>query len=762
MQNGPFTQMDHCRSILMPEFLDENIQDLDLFSFDMTPLHDDGEASFVDLDYFGLGGSHSKNASTDSTGSCFHSKSPTWISASLTSTRESSQAGSERTQLLSLSADSSSGSELQVPVEPSASEHDNHWHDAFAQCKRLRFLLRGIAGRPYDDGVPSQPEHETVRPLMETFARLDRVAQYERESRALTLSRPMTAPLTARAARDLLPPRQTCDVLLDAYIKTFESVLRIVHVISFLRDYERFWGSSTSRSMDAEEPFACKLLVAIALGSFMCQSPHVPANSERALGSSLQEQASGWIAHAKQWLAHKMVAGSRADLDMAQIVCLLALARHTQYHHAASIGAAWLPGDHDLTRIGIQMGLHREPRIRSPAMSAKEAEIRRRLWATMLELSLQMCFDEGLPAPLAPESYDCEAPSSIADEDIELGLGSPGLTPTTVLVLLARTQRLRLRILHLVNAPGASKAYDESHRLAAELNAACCADLDVLRSMKPQPTDFQIKLLDIFTRPFVLALHGPFADQASTEPGHYYSRRMRMEVSALLLEHPLLPVLTPTEGPVSGLELAKATNQTNTTTTAAPSTSESIGGTTTGRDAYAALRIHGHGHFALVQRQATAALCLDLISELEENAFPTLDDASRRQLRDVLRSAVGVFVRRVRAAGGAHSAREFLLFACADAYIEAMQRGCRSRDADEAIAEAARAALAVCCEVMERQRRVEQPGAARLGEGQGEEDIQMWLHSDEHGGDGAASAGDGGLDFQSLAFAQAFHDPGCN
>lgn len=38
----------------------------------------------------------------------------------------------------------------------------------------------------------------------------------------------------------------------------------------------------------------------------------------------------------------------------------------------------------------------------------------------MLELSLQFCFDEGLPAPLRPESYDCEAPSGIADENTAL------------------------------------------------------------------------------------------------------------------------------------------------------------------------------------------------------------------------------------------------------------------------------------------------------------------------------------------------------
>jgi hypothetical protein len=89
-----------------------------------------------------------------------------------------------------------------------------------------------------------------------------------------------------------------------------------------------------------------------------------------------------------------------------------------------------------------------------------------------------------------------------------------------------------------------------------------------------------------------------------------------------------------------------------------------------------------------------------------------------------------MFERRVRAAGGTHSTHEFLVFACAGAYIEAMLRECRSRDADEVIAGAARAALALCCEVMERRRRTGRTGR----EDDGEEDVQMWVHSDSEDG----------------------------
>lgn len=780
MEYGVRGQVAHCRSILdlSPEVpgLERHAPDLGLFPFNMmTPLHqDDAEAGFIDIDidqdwdHFGFGCSRAKRRPGDSptTSASFFGKSPTWTSMSSRSTGASSLIQSNHHRRFSSSLDSGSGSgsgpssALRVAVEPSGSECEDHWYDVFARCKKLQFLVHGIAGRSlHDSFVPLQPQQKSVQPLMERFTRLERVNQHERECRALTRTSGWlpTAPSTPCAVRDLLPSRPICDVLLDAYINTFESVLRILHVPSFLRDHERFWTGSTSRSEDPDEPFQCKLLVAIAIGSCTCAN----------LDVSLRRQAGSWISHGKQWLTRKMDQGSRPDLDMAQIACLLALARHTHHHHndASSSDTSRLPGGHDLTRMAIQMGLHREPRIRSPGMSAREAEIRRRLWATMLELSLQLCFDQGLPAPLAPESYDCEAPSNIPDEDIALGLELSDcpvkFTSSTLLVLLARTQRLRLQILHLLNVTGASRTYDDSHQLAAEMNDACCADLDTLRLMStPKPTNFQIKLLDMFTRPFVLALHGPFADQATGKPAYYYSRRARLEVSTLLLAYPPLPASTSAEADPGAT--ATTNNQPKATT---PSTSEP---TTTepDQDAYAALRIHGHGHFALVQRQATAALCVDLMGELEENAFPTLDGgASRQQLRDVLRGAVGTFERRVRASGGAHSAREFVFFSCAEAFIGAMVQqqgrhgdGSRSsRDADWAIAGAARTALAICCEVMELPRREGCACAcagdggrgtametARRGKGHGEEDMSMWLRDDD------GLNGDFQLDFYSL------------
>ncbi|KAF5649002.1 hypothetical protein F52700_821 [Fusarium sp. NRRL 52700] len=528
--------------------------------------------------------------------------------------------------------------------------HESHWFEPFSRCDKLRFLVESLSG----DDLHLSPEQEAIRPLFETYKRLLREVRKNHERTLVSEN----SVLTPGGARGMLPARRTCDSLVDAYIKTFESVLRIIHVPSFLRDYEHFWEDSASSKSSTDETFACKLLLVAALGSVT----FVPTESQQDQATSWRDQSTSGISYVKDWLARKSMKGMRGDLSMAQIACLLALTRHTHHQESAPMGVAWLSEGHGLTHMAVQMGLHREPRFRSPNMSAKEAEIRRRLWATMLELSLQVSIDQGLPAPIAPESYDCEVPSSIADDDLVLGVESQGPSQSSVLTLLAETQRLRLRILQLVNAPGSSKTYQDCHALASELNAACSAGVSKL---DPQLSDFQRSILTSFTKPFVLALHETFAEQAFSKPEYYYSRRMRMEVSAQLLSS------TRNQGP------------------------------------YSALQTNGSGQLSVMQRQATMSLCLDLIRDFEEDSFPNLDGASRAKLGDILSNAITSFKRRVEVSSGSESTEEFVLFSCALSYVESLQKKEDSEKSAAKVKETAKASLKVCSDTMERRRRRE-------------------------------------------------------
>ncbi|PWY94772.1 hypothetical protein BO94DRAFT_572318 [Aspergillus sclerotioniger CBS 115572] len=605
---------------------------------------------------------------------------PLWTPPGLPSTNMSSHLPSPPIQptLGSLALDG--GFEGQTP-----------WPKLSAQHEGLRSSLRAYAGQEAEvEGGGRRPEDETFQWVMEAVGRLEQSAQQQCQRRAsLSLhSRPPTRPLTAPAARDFLPPRPRCDALLNAFLETYESVLRILDRPTFRKRYESFWERSASQLTETDEDIACQLLLIVVLGNSVCLQPN-------ALGDlTLRREHASWIVWVKQWVEQKTAAGEHAHLGVAQIVCLLTLTRNTQHQRILS--------DYDPVRIGIRMSLHREPRpSRSSFGSNNEVELRRRLWATMMELSLQLCLDEGLPPPLAPETYDSELPSSLDDELVDIGFGTTGFTSSTVLVLLARTQRLRLRILHTIHTPMGIRTYEQSEQLATELIAACDANLKALRDIsqpqsqsQSQPTDFQIKMLDIFTRPFVLALYNPYANETTDKPASYYSRQMRMETAALLLTYPLRTSdLDAVETTLDvGLDLANSATCTGTGATTTEITEVA--------DPYEALRVHSHTRCANVQRQAAATLVLDLISELEENPFPTLHGSSRKYLRGVVGDVARVFKQRMQCAAGMHSMGEFMLFAAGAAYIDVLLgSGGGVGDEQDTVAHALIVALGVCTEV---------------------------------------------------------------
>jgi hypothetical protein len=171
------------------------------------------------------------------------------------------------------------------------------------------------------------------------------------------------------------------------------ALLRILDIGTFREEYDHFWRRGSATSNDVDEAFECKLLMAIALGSRTLQVSNELEGSETS-----QEQASGWITHVKAWFARKMGSGVKNKMDLAQISCLLAIARCNTHREAISYG------DNDPTLLGVKLNLHRDPRKLYPTMPLKEVEMRRRLWAIMIELSLHLCLDEGLPPALTSES----------------------------------------------------------------------------------------------------------------------------------------------------------------------------------------------------------------------------------------------------------------------------------------------------------------------------------------------------------------------
>ena len=89
--------------------------------------------------------------------------------------------------------------------------------------------------------------------------------------------------------REMVPTRETCDHLVQAYLRTFQLVLGILYVPTFRQDYLAFWRDCGS----ASENFVASLLLIISIGS---------AFSSHDTGIS-QRPALQWICTVATWLS---------------------------------------------------------------------------------------------------------------------------------------------------------------------------------------------------------------------------------------------------------------------------------------------------------------------------------------------------------------------------------------------------------------------------------------------------------------------------
>jgi hypothetical protein len=513
-----------------------------------------------------------------------------------------------------------------------------HWKKELDRFERLQFLRR--------DPCKLNLEFQDLRPLLER--------SFELEKEMVAQDQSIGAEVHVEC-RGLVPDRETCDRLVEFYITTFESVIRIVHIPSFLQDCRRYWQDPQSVS----DCVVWKLLLVMAVGVFVSPS-----------STALQSHAAAWITGGHRWLARRSFECTNFDLETLQISCLLVVNNQISQIGGETVGML----KETLICMAMKLGLHQEPSTHFPAMAANEAEIRRRLWATILEIAIQSSFDSGLPPLISSEGYDCTAPSNLDDADL---LGNEELVPQPLTVftrsmvpmLLANTQRIRLRILHLVNAPGTTLPYQCVLKLTKELhdvNNTNLARMQSLAASSTGATDFHIKILDIFTRRFLLALHAPFASQAKDNPCYYYSRKVRMEAATLLLSHPLPQI----EG---GAPLPVAD------------------------DHYAQLLLLGDGVFINALRHAASTLCLDLIDSVTENDFPVTDRDCYNHSYELVQEAISVLEQRAHRNPSAH--KDYVFFSCAAAQIHAMRE---KGHVDRAIHEAAKQSLDHCCATLEQ------------------------------------------------------------
>jgi hypothetical protein len=323
----------------------------------------------------------------------------------------------------------------------------------------------------------------------------------------------------------IVPPfREFTDSMVTLYFHSFESVHRILHSPSFWTEYGRYWNSPDSASI----PLRLKICLVIAIGSSVAEHDENQA--------TLRDTIRQWIHAAQSWLSGPLKK-DRLDIAGLQIYCLTILARQV-----FSVGGdlVWISTG-SLIHRAMQIGLHRDPK-HFPGMSILQAEVRRRLWATILEMAVQSSLDSAMPPRISFDEFDTEPPSNCNDDELDESITAiqshprAVYTATSLQLLLLDSLPIRLKILRLLNGLHSELSYLEVLALSSELTEADRASTNsIINHEESGVTPFHRNMLHYFVRRFMLPLHCPFASSARTNPLFYYSIKASMDAAIAII-----------------------------------------------------------------------------------------------------------------------------------------------------------------------------------------------------------------------------------
>ncbi|KAH7400461.1 hypothetical protein BKA64DRAFT_671890 [Cadophora sp. MPI-SDFR-AT-0126] len=368
--------------------------------------------------------------------------------------------------------------------------------------------------------------HETLK-KSDVYRKLEECKAISRAAKAT----PHNLYLLNPHFREAVPPRDVCDKLVALYLRTSESTYRILHIPSFHREYNQYWLNPAGTG----SPFIIKLLLVMSIGAIYYQEP----DSAHWRGQALQ-----WVYAAQSWIATPFEK-KRLHISGLQIHCLILLAR---LDNGVAGDLVWISAG-SLVRTAFQMGYHRDPKF-LPQMSTLHAELRRRLWATVLELNIQSSLDSGMPGLISVNDYDTEPPANLDDDEIDEHITtvptskpSDVFTQTSIQIRLLSSMKLRLLIVTHSNNIRMEPSYEEVLRISSDLSQFLKENNAFLTKIHqstqpPRISQMDRNIFDIAVRRFLLTLHRPYCARATRDPRYYFSRKMCLDLAITFLTYP--------------------------------------------------------------------------------------------------------------------------------------------------------------------------------------------------------------------------------
>ncbi|KAI1097576.1 hypothetical protein F4804DRAFT_327244 [Jackrogersella minutella] len=307
----------------------------------------------------------------------------------------------------------------------------------------------------------------------------------------------------------LLPSKEETDSLVAVYLDQFEQIHRIVHIPTFKAEYETFWDPSKVKNAS----FTALVLSMIAVSC--CLDMQASSKFVGVKSSSIQ-MAEKWVRACDEW--HERQSQKHRKLVHYQIACLLYLAKKINLIKKKRF---WTTSG-KMIRDGLTIGLHQDPNNITAKISPYIAEMRRRLWATMVEFDVQSSFDQGLPTLLCSIHNDTDPPRNIEDDtfyenshDLPVSRPPNEYTPSSYQHLSRRSLPLRVELNKILTGPPVELEWEQVLQycdlINQEIDQLPAWDLEAEKDSEfSQKPILPHTLLHLQLKQYLIPLHQPY------------------------------------------------------------------------------------------------------------------------------------------------------------------------------------------------------------------------------------------------------------
>ncbi|KAI0970659.1 fungal-specific transcription factor domain protein [Xylaria arbuscula] len=264
-----------------------------------------------------------------------------------------------------------------------------------------------------------------------------------------------------------LPPRPVVDRLVSRYFNVLDIAPGVVHNSQFLREYEEFWKlPHTAPIMWVGLLFNMMCLSSQLQQSFLSSTPASPATTDgQAVVDRYKEKAIQCL------LLGHYTRGGPYVLETL-ILYFLVECFHVK---DMEIGIWILVGN--IVQIALHMGYHRDAK-HFPNISPFAGEMRRRVWAMIMQLDSSISTQLGLPRLVKESQTNTAEPRNLYDSDFDENTAElpasrleTEVTPTLYVLAKIRLLSVGAQVADVATEPGLH-SYAEILELDQQINEA--------------------------------------------------------------------------------------------------------------------------------------------------------------------------------------------------------------------------------------------------------------------------------------------------